>query len=566
MCFCIFISFVCVSAVYAQQAKHYIIDAYGFRAGAVMEAPADSNRAVRFSISQRTESPFCQSVVKQTRNDIQAPTAPYYHARFALPIPSCYTPTEQGALAGLDEGVYHHLHSAGFDIMPNGDLLAVYFSTPMGKSEADTSTTFVQARLRYGADEWDFPELFFRTRGGNDQSALLWRDGRRVWFFGGGRDISDWVPFRYCVTEDNGITWTYSLPKLSAPAKEYTAQPISNAFRASDGRIFMASDGKNSTSFLWCSADDGYSWTQQKGRTGTRHSTIVPLDSNGTLLAIAGKNHGIDRWNVQNISHDWGETWSEDAPSPFPQLGTAQRPCMIRLKSGRLLVVIDSYLHKKKIAPPQGWQHGNECVTAISDDNGATWRIKALPLTLPQHHRVAYPSLGYVTLRQGDDGMIHILTTTNYPGLHITFNEAWLDTDESLPTTDMPMLNGKDINYFPSGKKQHEVTWKDGRKTGIERFWREDGTLRWTWKRDLKKGIGIWTQYYPNGKKRVQSTWNINPTARDRSDHHYSGYVAEGSARHWDEKGHLTHTYMFHNGVTEDDGQVSNTGILNEGK
>ena len=148
-------------------------------------------------------------------------------------------------------------------------------------------------------------------------------------------------------------------------------------------------------------------------------------------MSIGGKNNGVNGWNAQNISHDWGATWESPTQSPFPPLGTAQRPCIIRLHSGALLAVGDSYMHKKKIAPPAGWKYGNGCYVALSRDNGKTWKIRILPVTLPQHHRVTYPSLGYVTLRQGHDGMIHILTTTNYPGIHIEFNEAWLSAEEN---------------------------------------------------------------------------------------------------------------------------------------
>ena len=78
---------------------------------------------------------------QDTQRALQAPDPqkPYFKVREALPIPAAYTPTEQGRLVGLDEGVYTHAHSPGFEILPNGDALAIYFSTPKGKSENDTA-------------------------------------------------------------------------------------------------------------------------------------------------------------------------------------------------------------------------------------------------------------------------------------------------------------------------------------------------------------------------------------------------------------------------------------------
>ena len=177
------------------------------------------------------------------------------------------------------------------------------------------------------------------TIGANDQSALLWQDGSRLWFFGGGRDISPYIPFRMAASDDNGATWTFSVPQILKSMERVTAQPISNAFRDPQGRIYITMDGKGSESLLWRSSDNGITWEDMGGRTSTRHSTIVPLDDKGTLLSLGGKNADINGWNPQNISYDWGATWEAPTASPLPPLGTAQRPSMIRLKSGVLLVV-----------------------------------------------------------------------------------------------------------------------------------------------------------------------------------------------------------------------------------
>lgn len=557
------------------------VKAANFLPGENMSALGDSANVVNYVLKEREKVPYNQSVVRQTTEQASlGPVAdvPYFTVRFAIPIPPAYTPVEVAELTGMEHGVYHHNHSPGFEIMPNGDALAVYFSSPAGKSENDTAATFVQARLRYGSEDWDMPEVFFDTQEGNDQSGLLWNDNGKIWFFGGGRYMSDYVPFRMATSTDNGATWTYSVPQLDSVATSFTAQPITNAFRDPEGNIYMAMDGKDGESFLWRSTDEGKSWTDMGGRTGTRHSTIVPLDDKGTLLSLGGKNTDVDGWNPQNISRDWGATWEASTASPFPPLGSVQRPSLIRLASGNLLYITDSYMHKKKIAPPAGWKYGNDCVVAISKDNGQTWHIKPLPVQLPQRHRPPYGSLGYSTARQAPNGVIHILTTANFPPIHYELNEAWIwsDAGELVPestggeikeyTENYPggqlkskwsaricpngryLLHGELIDYYENGNVQHQVVYENGRKTGTEVYYSSDGAMEWMWQRDLAKKTGVWTQFWKNGNKKVESVWNIQPEARDLKREFY-GYVANGPATHWNEDGSVNKVYMFEKGL-----------------
>jgi len=544
----------------------------------------DSLGSIKLVIDNTKSKPFSQSAVKQSTEDAsQGPDAqkPYFTVRFAMPVSGCYTTTDVAALSGMDSMVFRHNHSPGFEILPNGDALAIYFSTPAGKLENDTSTSFVQARLRYGSVEWDMPELFFKTKGFNDQGGLLWNDNGKIWFFGGGRDISDFIPFRIATSTDNGATWAFSLPKLDKAATSYTAQPITSAFRGPDGAIYFAMDGDGSKSFLWRSKDDGIHWHDMGGRTGGRHSVITPLDDQGNLLSIGGKNSNVDGWSPQNFSTDWGATWSSNEPSPFPPLESNQRPSLIRLASGNLLFVSDSYLHKFKQAPPAGWKYGDNCFVAISKDNGATWHIKPLPVGLPHHSRKPHPSLGYSTVRQAPNGVIHLLTTVTLPCLHYEFNEAWIWSDAGDLTPESSggiiksysenyangklksewraricqngryLLHGEQTDYYEDGAKQHQVTYANGRKTGLETFWLPNGTKLWTWQRDLKNNRAIWTHYWPNGNKKIESTWITDPEARDLK-RHFPGYMADGPSRQWDKQGKLIETHLFQYGDVAD--------------
>jgi hypothetical protein len=527
--------------------------------------------------------PFCQSAIKQDTAPASRgpdPKIPYFTVRFALPIPPENATNEVAALTGMDPLVFTHNHSPGFEILPNGDALAVWFSTPPGKAEADPSTSFVQARLRYGAEEWDMPELFFKTKGFNDQSGLLWNDHGKIWFFGGGRGLSDWVPFKTAVSTDNGATWKLSLPQLDRPAESFTAQPITSAFRGPNGAIYFAMDGHAAHSFLWRSEDDGVHWHDMGGRTGGRHSVIVPLDEKGDLLSIGGKNAAVDGWSPENYSTNWGASWSDSKASPFPPLGSAQRPSLIKLADGNLFYVGDAYLQKIHRNPPAGWNHGNEPFVAISTNQGASWRIKPLPVQLPNFHFLTNGTVGYVTARQAPNGVIHILTTVTQPCLHYELNEAWIFSDvgdlppetsggviqhyaEHYPNGQVRatwsaricphgryLLDGVETDYYANGQKEHLVTYQDGCKTGSEVFWAADGTKLSSWQHDLARHRSVWTHYWPNGRKQVASTWNTRPTARDL-DRAFFGLVADGPVYRWHEDGSPAGAYYFTNGVLD---------------
>lgn len=525
--------------------------------------------------------PFSQSAIKQDSAPALLgpdPRVPYFMVQFALPVPPENATAEVAAFTGMDTNVFTHNHSPGFEILPNGDALALYFSTPPGKGESDPSTSFIQVRLRYGAVEWDMPELFLKFENYNDQSGLLWNDHGTLRFFGGGRGLSDWVPFKLATSTDNGATWTLSLPQLKEPAKQYQAQPITSAFRGPDDAMYFAMDGSGAHSFLWRSADEGISWQQMPGRTGGRHSVIVPLDDHGDLLSIGGKNASVNGWSPENTSTNLGLGWSPSGESPFPPLGSAQRPSMIRLADGNLFFVSDAWLQKLDRKPPAGWSNGNGCFVAISTNNGASWHIKPLPVQVPSHEFRKYGTLGYVTARQAPNGVIHVLTSETQPCVHYELNEAWIASDagdiapettggvvknfsENYPDGKIRsqwsaricpqgryLLDGKEIDYYDNGKVAHQVAYVSGRKTGTETFWSADGKKIWAWAHDLKHNTAVWSQYWPNGNIKSQSSWNTDPEARDLK-RSFFGLVANGRAYRWAEDGTPVHACLFTNGI-----------------
>ncbi len=575
-CFIIAAMMTAASCLGAVADEVVTADAVGFHLGQATIQAGSEKISVQLDSGDRA-MPFCQSALKMGTQEALLgpdPAKPYFLVRFALPIPPENMKQEVAAWAGVDPAVFTHNHSPGFEVLPNGDALAVWFSTPPGQSESAPTTTFIQARLRYGAEQWDMPELFLDFEGKNDQSGLLWNDHGKIWFFGGGRDLSPWVPFKMAVSTDEGETWTLSLPQLDAPATFFEAQPITSAFRGPDGTLYFAMDGAGAHSFLWSSHDEGLHWSQSAGRTGGRHSVVVPLDERGNLLSIGGKNASVRGYSPENLSTNFGKTWSASQPSPFPPLGSAQRPSMIRLSSGALFFVSDAYRHKLKLAPPAGWTHGNGCFVALSTNNGISWRIKELPVQLPNHEFQHWGTLGYVTARQAPNGVIHVLTTETQPCLDYEMNEAWVMSDqpggepensggkveafsEKYPQGGLRcqwtaricpggryLLDGLEEDFFPDGSREHEVTYAAGYKTGMESFWSPDGRLRWQWFHDLAHHHSIWTQFWPNGGKHFESGWDTKPQARDLA-RTFSGWVADGPAKEWAKNGTLVRTAVF---------------------
>jgi hypothetical protein len=251
---------------------------------------------------------------------------------------------------------------------------------------------------------------------------------------------------------------------------------------------------------------------------------------------------------------------------------------MIRLASGNLFFVSDAFLNKQKRMPPPGWKYGDGAFVAISMDNGASWRIKPLPVQLPNFQRNTNGTVGYVTARQAPNGVIHVLTTVTQPCLDYELNEAWVFSDAGDITPDTTggtirnfsekfpngkirsqwsarlcpsgryLLDGAETDFYDTGAKQHEVTYASGRKIGAETFWSADGKKLWSWEHDLKNNRSVWTQYWPNGKKKSESTWNTHPQARDLK-RSFFGLVAEGPAKQWSEDGGITFSGVFSNGL-----------------
>ena len=538
--------------------------------------------------------PFCQAAIKKQTDVAQIgpnPNVPYFVARFSMPIPPDNIDDGEASITGCSAAPMHHSHSPGFEVMPNGDALAVWF-TAHGSEYAD-DVRFVQARLRYGSDIWEMPELFWDMKGMNDESGLLWTEADgTVHFFGGGRiDNSGRRPFVMAVSTDSGATWDLKRPTFPSETHDFTAQPVTNGFRrGTSNTIYTVTDGSGGESVLFESTDNGVSWRDTGGRTNGRHSTIVMIDNQTMLLSLGGKSTDIDGYMPQCTSDNWGRSWGSERATLFAPLGSNQRPSVTRMQNGKLAFCSDAQ-HRGGDKPSSSYGRG--CIVAISDNDGDSWHIKNLPVTLPHESDRDDGTLGYSTIRQAPNGVLHILSTMTHPCLHYELNEKWIfsgDGDitpetsggtvnsytEYYPsgslraswsartcTNGRYLLHGKETFYYENGKKEYECIYENGKKVGTETFWTPAGIKLWSWEYGgAGSTTGKWVHYWSNGLKRIESNWQTYPRARDNS-RHFSGRIAEGNCYHWNRDGSGARGYRFNDG--ELDGTASAPAAQSKG-
>ena len=158
-----------------------------------------------------------------------------------MPIPPENLTNNFAALTGMDPMVFTHNHSPGFEILPNGDALAVYFSTPPGKSEKRPGDVIRSgaAALRLGG-MGSCRNCFSKRKISTTNPACSGTTAEKSGFSAADATCRTAIPFKMATSTDNGATWTLSLPQLDKPAENFTAQPITSAFRG--GRAATQSD------------------------------------------------------------------------------------------------------------------------------------------------------------------------------------------------------------------------------------------------------------------------------------------------------------------------------------
>lgn len=337
-----------------------------------------------------------------------------------------------------------HNHSPAITECPNGDLLAVWYSCV---SEWGTELNNVASRLRCGAVKWEPASPFWDGPDINDHGPKLWWDGETTLFhFAQGREENI-----VRTSTDNGATWS----KASAlqPVGEFGNQLL----RLNDGTLVLGNDSQQCS--LVFSHDRGQTWAfndvQRResdfrpGGRGVRypgiHAAMVQLaDDRIMALSRYDKTEDQEKFDFKtpaSFSSDLGRTWTYEA-SEFPAISGKQRPVLIRLKEGPLLLCsfTDPWRDWKSrkgmtFKSATGEFTGYGMFAAVSFDEGKTWPVRRLLspggkertangtdlLEFTLSGTLAEP-LGYIAAIQTRDGNVQLITSNN----HYAFNLAWL--------------------------------------------------------------------------------------------------------------------------------------------
>jgi formylglycine-generating enzyme required for sulfatase activity len=330
-----------------------------------------------------------------------------------------------------------HNHSPGLAECPNGDLLAIWFSCI---SEPGPELCNAASRLRFGAKDWEAPSPFWDGPDINDHGPKLWWDGDKTLFhlsfLHEGQNI-----FR--TSTDNGATWSRS---HTFPMNGEFGNGI---FRTREGVLAISLDGSS----LVISRDHGKTWTptgQRRGKADLRpggsgpaiagiHAPLVQL-ADSRLMGMGRFDNVEDQQRFGfkmpvSYSSDLGETWNYEA-SEFPVVSSTQRPVLLRLKEGPIVLCsfTDQARDLKKGLAGKGMTFKSTTVdftgvglfAAVSYDEGKTWPDRRLivgpkePFT--SANGTPANTNGYLAIIQTRDGRIQLITSSK----HYAFNLAWL--------------------------------------------------------------------------------------------------------------------------------------------
>ena len=331
-----------------------------------------------------------------------------------------------------------HNHDPGIAPCPNGDLLAVWYTT---NREKGRELCLAASRLRRGADEWDPASLFLLAPDRNLHAPSLWTDKEsgRIYQFVGLSAAATWGNLAAVMrtSDDNGATWTKG--RLIGPEHGLRHQMSEPVIRTKDGALMVACDANSSggTSLL-TSRDNGKTWADSVGVIRGIHGGVVEL-KDGRLFGL-GRGSNIDEHMPASHSSDQGRTWSYEA-SPFQPIDGGQRLVLLRLDEGPILLA--SFAEAVEMVDGAGAKSVcSGLFVALSYDEAETWPVMRLvtpggppremgstnnePFTLSDTSAEPY---GYLAGCQGYDGTIHLVSSYQ----HYAFNLAWIEAGSKRP-------------------------------------------------------------------------------------------------------------------------------------
>ena len=133
-----------------------------------------------------------------------------------------------------------HNHCPALCACPNGDLLAIWYTTV---TERGRELAIAASRLRRGASEWDDASPFWDAPDRNDHaSAIYWDGGDTLFHLNGMSTDATWGKMVLVLrtSTDNGATWNPA--RLVNPTHQLRNMPIAGIFGTDDGRLVLPCD------------------------------------------------------------------------------------------------------------------------------------------------------------------------------------------------------------------------------------------------------------------------------------------------------------------------------------
>lgn len=335
------------------------------------------------------------------------------------------------------EPFYVHNHQPAITWCKNGDLLAIWFSTP---NEASTDMTVLASRLRAGGYQWDPSSEFFNAVKRNMTGSALFHDENgKIYHFNsiGQNNVKGWDKLALLMrtSNDNGVTWSKTVPISDGHIYKNRHQVIAGTFMTEDGVIVQPCDGTSGPygSTAIHISRDGDTWMDTGGNIRGIHAGVVEL-KNRSLMAF-GRAMAIKGRIPVSISNDMGVSWRYQ-PGVFSPIGGGQRLVLKKLREGPILLVsfTSRMTNGIRFIDANGKMFkGKGMYASISFDDGRTWPVRKLITPgigkyISTHARSfitdytrAEPS-GYLAATQTPDRMIHLLSSMNY----YRFNLEWL--------------------------------------------------------------------------------------------------------------------------------------------
>jgi antitoxin component YwqK of YwqJK toxin-antitoxin module len=397
--------------------------------------------------------------------------------------------------------------------------------------------------------------------GGRHTTFALLSDGKTIIGMGGkNTDIDGYMP--KSISKDGGKTW--EVVKTRFPAQGSNQRPI--IIRLQSGRLFFAADFQHisgrkpdditqSGSFVALSDDDGENWHVKKLIGAQQHENPKSHKGAHTIgystarQAPNGMIHLITTMNRPCLHFEINEAWIlQDEPIPVP---TSREDTDESRRAGN-----------EPTAPYRG--HLNAAVAAPTGAN--TYVAEATVISGVKKYQENYPS-----------GKVK---TTWYAGIAPLQG----DLNAAIAANGRYLLHGEEKWYYENSHIQREASYNLGRKVKTETYWAPDGTKLWQWHyreplqghlkvpahRDaatnvavatpteantnvavaaptgaIKCGYSRWTQYWPNGKKKAESTWrNFGPTGPFNCGYSH----CDGTATLWDSSGNVISSKKFAEG------------------